>query len=276
MNNNNQFSDKIFTWRDGRHWFDVGIGLFKQVKNYWYINCLLLVVLISLASNIALGMVPILVIFASPLITAFMMNACDKVVNNQVITFAVVWQKIVQNLPAFMLLGVISAVFSIISHYLHNQLLELFSLSAQLTEEVLENMTGREAVLRGLLNLATSLPIALALAFSPALILFKKHQPLIAVKYSVLGVIKSWKAFLTLTLLFLLVFFGVVVFASFVVAIVMAIMGPTSQVLINIIILFFAVTVAGIGLCAQYQAYTEVFQPDTEADDGNTEIYTEI
>ena len=81
---------------------------------------------------------------------------------------------------------------------------------------------------------------------------------------------------MTLTLLFMLVFFGVVLMASFVVAIVMAVMGPGSQILINLIVLFFAITVAGIGLCAQFQAYTEVFQQDADIDTVETEIYTEI
>jgi hypothetical protein len=278
MNHNNhpQLADKIFTWRDGKHWFDVAIGLFKQVKNYWYLSCLLLAVLIALISNLAAGLVPVVVIFASPIITAFVMNACHHAVNKQLLSFASLWQSIINNLNAFMLLGVISALFSVISHYLHIQLLHLFNLPVELTEQMVSSMTGREAVLRGVLNLLTNLPIALALAFSPALILFKRTQPIAAVKHSVLGVIKSWKAFMTLTLLFMLVFFGVVLMASFVVAIVMAVMGPGSQILINLIVLFFAITVAGIGLCAQFQAYTEVFQQDADIDAVETEIYTEI
>ncbi|VAW43910.1 hypothetical protein MNBD_GAMMA02-1557 [hydrothermal vent metagenome] len=277
MNNSNpEFSDKIFSWRDGRHWFDVGIALFKQVKNYWYLGCLLLGVLIALISNIAMGLVPVVVIFASPLVTAFIMNACDKATNNQTLGFASLWQEIIINLNAFMLLGVLSALFSVVAHYVHIQLLQLFNLPIELTQEMVSIITGREVMLRAVLNIVTNLPIALALAFSPALILFKRTKPLKAVKSSVLGVIKSWKAFVTLMLLFMLVFFGVVLLASFVVAIVMAVMGPGSQMLINVIILFFAVTVAGIGLCAQYQAYTEVYKHGKEDDKNGTEIYAEI
>lgn len=278
MNHNNQpqLSDKIFTWRDGKHWFDVAINLFKQVKNYWYLSCLLLAVLIALISNLAAGLVPVVVIFASPIMTAFVMNACHQAVNKQMLSFASLWQSIINNLSAFMLLGVISAIFSVIAHYLHLQLLQIFNLPAELTEQMVSSMTGREAILRGLLSLLTNLPIALALAFSPALILFKKTQPLAAVKHSMLGVIKSWKAFMTLTLLFMLVFFGVVLLASFVVAVVVTVMGPGSQILINLIVLFFAITVAGMGLCAQFQAYTEVFQQDTDVDAVKTEVYAEI
>jgi len=279
--NTPQFSDKIFAWRDGRHWFDVGIVLFKQVKNYWYLSCLMLALVISLVSYVAMGLVPVVVIFASPLTTAFIMNACNKATHNQVLGFASLWQNIINNLNAFLLLGTLSAVFSVISYYVHIQLLHWFNMPVELTQEIAKTMTGREAMLRAVLNIVTNLPIALALAFSPALILFKKTKPIDAVKSSVLGVIKSWKAFLTLMLLFMLVFFGIILLASFMVAIIMTVMGPSSQMLVNVIIVFFAVTAAGIGLCAQYQAYSEVYQhdqegDDTEGDENGTEIYAEI
>ena len=278
MNDSNhpQLADKTFTWRDGRHWFDEGIVLFKQVKNYWYLNCMLLAVLIALVANLSMSLVPVVVIFASPLITAFIMNACHKAANNQVLNFASLWQNIVRHINAFMLLGVISALLSVIFQYLHIQLLQLFNLPIEISEEMVANMTGGEAMLRAVLNIATNLPIALALAFSPALILFKQTKPIEAVKSSVLGVIKSWKAFLTMMLLFMLLFFGVVILASLVVAIVMAVIGPGNQLLINIIVLFFAVTAAGIGLCAQYQAYMEVFQQDNKVDENDSEFYAEI
>ncbi len=275
-NGNTQLSEKVFSWRDGRHWFDVGISLFKQVKNFWYLNCLLLGVLVLLIANIAIGLVAIVVIFASPLITAYMMNACKYAASNEILNFSMLWQQIVKRLNAFMLLGVISALLSVASYYIHIQLLHVFNLPVDLTEDLVAGMTGKEALLRAVLNVITSLPIALALAFSPALVLFQDNHPFQGVKYSVLGVIRSWKAFVTLTLLFLLVFFGVVLLASFVIAIIMAVMGPSSQILVNIVVLFFAVTAAGIGLCAQYQAYTEVFQDKKEEGDHDTEIYAEI
>jgi hypothetical protein len=276
-----RLTDKIFTWKDGRHWFDVGIFLFKQVKNYWYISCLLLGVLIVLLSQLSASLVPVVMIFASPIITAFIMNACDKTINKQVLVFSALWQKIVANINAFMLLGVISALLSVIAHYAHIQLLHFFNLPVDITAELAKTMTGGEAMLRTVLNLVTNLPIVLALAFSPALILFQNTKPFTAVKSSVEGVIKSWKAFVTLMLLFMLVFFGIVLLASFVIAIVMTVLGPSSQMLVNAIIVFFAVTAAGIGLCAQYQAFTEVYE-NGDSDDGtgliqnDTEIYTEI
>jgi len=272
------FSDKNFSWQDGRHWFDAGIVLFKQVKNYWYLTCLLLGVLMALVSNIALGMVTVLVVFTSPLITAFIMNACFKVKNNQELSFAVLWQDIAVHLNGLMVLGVLSAVFSVIAHTINTQLLHWFGLPIELTPEMLGHITGGDVLLRAMLSMLTNIPIALALAFSPVLVLLKLISPLTAVKYSVLGVLKSWKAFVSLVLLFLLAVFAVIVLVSLLVGIIMAVMGPSSQILINMMALFVGLTVAGIGLCAQYQAYTEIFynNPESNEDDDDTEVYAEI
>ena len=190
-----QIADKAFTWRDGRHWFDAGIVLFKQVKNHWYLICLLFAVVVALISQVAVNMVHVVVVFTSPLITAFMMNACHKSTNNELSHGVSLWQSISSHLNALMLLGVISAVLSVMTHYVHIQMLQVFGLSVELTQEMVEVMTGREALLRTVINVVINLPIALALAFSPALILFKRCQPIKAIKYSVLGVIKSWKSF---------------------------------------------------------------------------------
>ena len=119
--------------------------------------------------------------------------------------------------------------------------------------------------------------MALALAFSPALIALNRHPPIAAITLSIQGVVKAWRAFLMLTLLFILVFFGIVVIASVAIAMVQGILGSGGQLLTQLIIMFFVLTAAGIGLCAQYQAYTEIFMAaSTQEDDDGTEIYTEI
>lgn len=272
-----EFSDKTFSWRDGKRWFDSGINYFKQVKNYWYLNCLWLAVVVTLLSNIALELVSIVVIFASPVITAFIMHACDKAAKNQMTSFVICWQLTMKYFQPLMLLGLLSAVFSVISYYVHIQLLHVFNLPVELTESMASQMSGKEAILRAVLNIVTNLPIAMALAFSPALILFKQSKPLLAIKFSVLAVLKAWRSFVILMLLFIMVFIGIVVLASLIVAVVMAVMGPSSQFLTGAIIMFFVVTVAGIGLCAQYQAFTEIFWDNSdEIESDQVEIYTEI
>ncbi len=272
-----QFTAKTFSWKDGRHWFDVGVELFKQVKNHWYLACLLMAVLLMLVASVSLQLVAVLVVFVSPLMTAFLMAACQRTQTKQVVTFGLLWQMVLRQLNALLMLGLLSAVLGVIFHYIHLQLLAWFELPAELTEEMVKNMSGKESLLRAWLNLMTNLPIALALAFSPALILFKESAVVTAVKFSVAGVLRSWRAFVALMLLFLLVFFAVVLLASLVIAVLVAVLGPAQQLVVNLVIMFFVVTAAGIGLCAQYQAYTEIFITDTDQNEANgTEIYAEI
>ncbi len=270
------FSEKEFTWRDGKHWFDAGILFFKAVKSYWYLNCLILGGLMVLISSFSITLTTIMMVFASPLVTAIMMKACADASDKKILSYYKLWQQVFNKLNALLLLGLITAVFSVISQYIHIHLLGLFALPVELTEDMMKNMTGKEVILRGILNIMTNLPIALALVFSPALIIFKSHQPIQAIQHSFLGFIKSWKAFLTLMLLFLLMFFGVVLLASFVISLIVTVMGAGSEILVNMVVLFFIVTAAGIGLCAQFQAYREVFQQVEEVNKSGSEIYAEI
>ena len=271
------FSAKTFTWKDGKLWFDSGVTLFKQVKNYWYLLCMMLAVVMMLSANISLAFVGLLMVFVSPLITAFIMNLCHNIKQQAMFTFSSLWTEILSQINLLLLLGVYAILLSLLFQQAHLQLLAVFQLPVELTETMLKNISGKESLLRALLNLVTNLPVAFAMAFAPALILFNHLQPHTAIKFSVLGVLKAWKAFAALALLFTLMFFGVVMLATLIISIIMAVFGPASQVMINVIILFFAITIAGIGLCAQYQAFVEIFNINNEppANHG-TEIYTEI
>ena len=270
-------SDKTFSWRDGRRWFDAGLNYFKLVKNYWYLACMAVGTLLVLIGQLAAPLMALVVIFASPIITAFMVSCCHQVKQNQPLSFSQLWLPVTNNLAAILLLGVISAVLSLLFNAIHEQVLNLLGLPIELTEAMVRNMSGKESLLRVLLSMLTSLPLALALAFSPALIALNRHPPIAAITLSIQGVVKAWRAFLMLTLLFILVFFGIVVIASVAIAMVQGILGSGGQLLTQLIIMFFVLTAAGIGLCAQYQAYTEIFMAaSTQEDDDGTEIYTEI
>jgi len=271
------FSDKIFTWKDGKLWFDSGISLFKQIKNYWYILCLLLTVVMMLSANISTAFVGIMAVLISPLITAVVMSLCHNTQNNTAYTFSSLKSVLIPNLQSFLLLGGYAVLLSLFFQQVHLQLLAVFQLPAELTETMVANMSGKESLFRALLNLITNIPLALAMAFAPALVLFTQTQPHTAIKFSVLGVLKSWKAFIALTLLFMMMFFGVVMLAMLLISIIMAVLGPASQLMINVIVLFFIITIAGIGLCAQYQALIEIFNIQQDQDDNEGgEIYTEI
>lgn len=271
------FSDKVFTWKDGKLWFDSGIKLFKQIKNYWYLLCFVLALVMMLSANISITLAGILTVFISPLITAFVMSLCQSINDKTVFTFSSIGSSLLMQLNSFLLLGVYAVLISLLFQQVHIQLLVMFQLPAELTESMMENMSGKESVLRAILNLVTNLPVALAMAFAPALLLFNHSPPHTAIKYSVIGVLKTWKPFVALALLFILMFFAAVMLAVLLISIIMAVLGPASQVMINVIVLLFVVTIAGIGLCAQYQAFIEVF--NIQKDDSNidaAEIYTEI
>jgi|GEM_PF-2416908 len=270
-------ADKTFSWRDGRKWFDAGLNYFKQVKNYWYLACMAVGTLLILIGQLAPPLMALVIIFASPIITAFMVSCCHQVKQNQPLSFNQLWQPVTNNMAAILFLGMVSALLSLLLNAIHEQVLNFLGLPIELTEAMVRDMSGKESLLRALLSLLTSLPLALALAFSPALIALNRYPTLTAITLSIQGVIKAWRSFLMLTLLFILVFFGVVVIASVAIAVVQGVLGSGGQLLTQLIVMFFVLTAAGIGLCAQYQAYTEIFiaASDQEGDDG-TEIYTEI
>ncbi len=271
------FTSKSFSWKDGKHWFNEGIELFKHVKNHWYLSCLLMGVLLLLTATVSATLVMILVVFLSPVVTAFMMNCCHHVRSSKPLTFSVLWQAVFRELNYFLLLGLVSALLTLVMQQIHLQLMVAYNLPLELTEEMMQNMSGREALLRVLFNLLTNIPVALALAFSPALILFKKTHPFHAIQYSIKGFLKSWKAFVSMVMLIVLVFFGAMILASFFASVFMAVLGTASEFMINVLVLFFAFTITGIGLCCQYQAYTELFDQDNEEDEENgTEVYAEI
>jgi hypothetical protein len=279
MNQNNSalvYNTKTFSWRDGKRWFDGGVELFKHAKNYWYLLCLLVGLLMLLVGQLSDVLMTVVVMFVSPLVTAFVMKLCHLIAAKQTVIVSQIWQLIMSHLSAFLILGALSALLSLLFQQVHIQLLVLAGLPLELTEEMVKQMSGKEVLVRALINIATNLPVALALSFSPALILFNQTAPLTAMKQSVFGVLRAWKSFVVLVLLFMLMFFGVMVLASVIMAVLSTVLGANSHGLIQLIILFFAITVAGIGLCAQYLAFIDIFQIKSAEENQATEVYTEI
>jgi len=275
-NKTNPFNNKNFTWSDGRRWFDQGLILFKKNKNTWYLACFSVAVLMMLVANVSLQLVTFLMVFVSPVLTAFMMNACQKSHKQQPLVWGELLSDLSKKSNVLLVLGAMALLISVFFHYVHIQLLMLFQLPVEITQDMVENMSGQEAFVRAVLNLLTSVPVALALAFSPALVMLKSHTAIEAIKLSFIGVTKAWKAFLVLTLLFILLFFAVLLLVSFVFSILMAVLGPSNQVVMNMILVFFVITVAGIGLCAQYQAFIEIFNNETDKTKEDSAFYTEI
>jgi hypothetical protein len=272
-----QFTNKELSWRHGKQWFDQGVFDFKSLKSYWYFACLVLGLLMMFIGQFTPKLMPFTMIFISPLFTAFMMSLCKSQNAGQAIKVPSVISSIQLKLSDFFILGVISAALGLLAQQIHLQLLHFLGLPVELTEEMVKNMTGKEAFVRSMLNMVTNLPVAMALAFSPALILFNNSKPIKAITNSFLGVIKGWKGFVVIVLLFFLLFMAVVICASLILTLVAAMTGGASNLIVNVIIFFFVLTIAGIGICTQYQAFCDIFHQKTpDEDDDGTEIYTEI
>lgn len=271
------FSNKLISWRQGKIWFEQGLHDFKALKNQWYLVCLLLVLVISAFSQFAPVATALVVVMISPVVAALMMGLCRCKAEQLPVQFSTVWQKIRSRFNDFFMLGVLSVLLSFLFQQIHTQMLLVLGLPIELTEAMVKNMSGKEALIRTVLNLMTNLPVAMALAFSPALLLFNGSRPLVAIKSSFFAVVRAWKAFVVLVLMFFLLFMAVLIFASLIMTVILSVLGAASHFLVNVIVLFFVFTVAGIGICAQYQAYVDIFEQDQNEQQSETaEIYTEI
>jgi hypothetical protein len=269
---------QTFTWKNGRQWFEQGVMTFKAIKAYWYMATLALMMVAAVLMNLAPVVVSLIMIILSPVLTAFIMVLCQQLNTQQPLSAAVAWSAVTGTMNNLLLLGVLAALLSVVFQLIHNQLILLLGLPLEVTEEMVQQMTGKEAMTRVLVAMLTNLPVALALAFSPILVLLQGQLPWAAMRQSVAAVLTAWRAFLALTVMFILLTFGIIVLASLMISILLMVMGGASALIINLIIMFGMITLLGVGLCAQFHAYLELFTGPGEAGDSadGTEIYTEI
>ncbi|WP_223789080.1 BPSS1780 family membrane protein [Marinicella meishanensis] len=275
-----QFNPQPFTWKHGKGWFDAGIQIFLRVKKQWFVACILVGLLMVLVGGINPQLMSVAMVFVAPVLTAYMMNCC-RLAGQTANPTSTGWQAVGAQLAPLLVLGVLSGLLSVLFSYVHDQILLAYGLPVVLTEELVKNMSGRESLFRALLSLLTQLPVVVALAFAPALILFHQTLPFKAMQYSAVAVLRTWKAFMALTLLFMLLFFAILMVASLLFSLMMTLAGGIHAMMINVVVLFLLVTAGGMGLGAQYQAYTEVFVTEDEPDkpngnDDGTEVYAEI
>lgn len=272
-NNTPKFSPQRFTWKHGKGWFDAGIKLFKVVKNQWYLACIALGLMLMLIGGNNPQLMSVVMVFVAPVLTAYMMNCCRLAGQVDQLSVAA-WPAVGQKLMPLLVLGVCSGLLSVLLNYVHDQVLLAYHLPVVLTEEMVKDMSGRESLFRALLSLVTQIPVVMVMAFAPALILFQDTWPLKAMQCSARAVLRTWQAFVALTVLFMLLFFAIMMAASL-----LTLTGGIPVMLIYVVVLFLLVSAGGMGLGAQYQAYTEIFLDDQESpkgpDDG-TEVYAEI
>ncbi|MCB1582754.1 MAG: BPSS1780 family membrane protein [Marinicella sp.] len=267
-------SHKPITWKHGKQWLEHGLITFKAVKMFWYFICFVLAILMSSVELLAPSLVPLLVVFTSPFVAALMMAFCQKQQQGSNINPAEIGQMIYSNSSSLMILGLLGVVLSLFFQYLHDQLLIFWGLPTELTQTIIKNMAAKEALIRTILNIFTNLPLAVAFTFSPALILFNQIQPFTAIQSSFSGVMYSWKAFVVLMLLFILVFMVILLFAGFVISTMMMVFGAASNVFIEIMVFFFILTFAGIAMSAQYHAYIDIYGINQQDDNPDEEMFT--
>lgn len=267
-----------FNWKNGRQWFEQGVMTFKAIKFHWYLACLGLMMLAAFLMQLAPLVVSLVMIILSPVLTAFIMSLCQQLNARQQPAAGQAWAAVIAVINHLLVLGVLAAVLSVLFQLIHNQLLALLGLPLEVTEEMVQEMTGKEALVRVLVAMLTNLPVALALAFSPVLVLLHQLLPWAAMRLSVQAVLSAWRAFLALTVMFVLLTFAIIVLASLMISVLMVVTGGASALIINLIILFGMITLLGVGLCAQFHAYLALFNPadDSGENPDGTEIYTEI
>ncbi|MFC3193767.1 BPSS1780 family membrane protein [Marinicella sediminis] len=268
-------NQQTFNWKNGRQWFDQGVMTFKKIKSYWYLACLLLLVMATLVMQFLPVLVFVVMLVFSPLLTAFIMALCQQSKNQQGVNLAAARADVLKVFNQLVVLGVLTALLSVLFQLIHNQLLLLLGLPVEVTEQMVQTMPGKEAFVRVMVALLTNLPVALAMAFAPVLVLYHAQLPWKAMQWSVAGVLSAWRAFLALTVMFILMTFAVIVLASLMISLLMMVMGTASAMVVNLVIMFAMVTLLGVGLCAQYHAYLDIYIATNEPTDG-TEIYTEI
>ena len=273
-----QNNPQKFTWKNGRQWFEQGVMTFKTIKFYWYMATLALMLLAAVLMNLAPVVVSLIMIILSPVLTAFIMGLCQQLNLKQPLSAAQAWAAVTGTMNNLLLLGILAALLSVLFQLVHNQLIVLLGLPLEVTEDMVQQMTGKEAMTRVLVAMLTNLPVALALAFSPILVLLQGQLPWPAMRQSVAAVLTAWRAFLALTVMFILLTFGIIVLASLMISILLMVMGGASALIINLIIMFGMITLLGVGLCAQFHAYLELFKaPGDSGESGDgTEIYAEI
>ncbi len=135
-NNTPLFTNTEFSWKSGKNWFDAGVMYFKQVKMQWYSVCIMLGVLMVLIGNVSPELVTIMMVFASPMVSAFMMNCCQQASNLSSHSLAMLWKPVIENFNAFIILGVLTALLSLLLNYLQEQILLIYDLPVVMTEEM--------------------------------------------------------------------------------------------------------------------------------------------
>ena len=164
-----------------------------------------------------------------------------------------------------LLLGVLAVILNYAMHAVQLMLLESFQLPP-LTEETAAQINLSEALLRLFINLATGLPVAILMAFSPALVMFNQDTPIQAMIRSVKTVMFAWQAILSLTLWLMLLAMA----AAFIVSLLVGLLAGAFGIgVVNVFMLLFMGVMMGVVFSANYVSYDALYPLNDDKGDDN-------
>lgn len=272
-------------WSLGKRWLLQSIGLFQVMQKQWYATVMLVGFSVLLLSMISPQFALMLLMLCMPLITAWFYIHCRHrqfhfsqgqwLTRHPALAWPLAWQQLKIRFNALLSLGLVAVVINYGMYYVQEGLMNLWQI-APLTQELAQQLTLQEAFLRMFINVLTGLPLALLMAFSPALIMFNNNTPFKAMILSVKTVLMAWKPLLSLFIWVFILLMAV----SFIVGIVNALLAAVFGVgVTGVIMLLFLMVMMGFVFSTNYISYIELFpdEADNEPTDAETQpTYIEI
>lgn len=258
-------------WSTGKQWLNQGIRLFQQMQKHWYATLLLVGISVMFLSILSTQVALMVLMLTMPLMTAWFYLLCRGVQRNpqQLHLFGQLWSEcgslLLTRFNHLLLLGVLAVILNYAMHFVQLMLLETLQLPP-LTQEAAAEISLSEALSRMLVNLITGLPVALLMAFSPALVMFNEENPIQAMIGSVKTVLFAWQAILSLTLWLMLLAMA----AAFIISLVMGLLATAFGLgVVNILMLIFMGVMLGVVFSANYVTYDALYPDKNNNNDDN-------
>ena len=270
------------TWSLGKQWLSQGIRLFQQMQKHWYATLLFIGLGVMLLSILSAQVALMALMLSMPVMTAWYYLLCrqsqltDDSSPDGGRLWSQCWSLLMIRFNWLLLLGVLAVIINYAMHAVQIMLLESLQLPP-LTEEAVAQLSLSEAMLRIGVNLLTGLPVALLMAFSPALVMFNHDNPVQAMIRSVKTVMYAWQPILSLTLWLMLLAMAVVFLMSLVLSLLASAFGMGVA---NVLLLLFMGVMMGVVFSANYVTFDALY-PARQDKDNDTEqpqesMYKEI
>jgi uncharacterized membrane protein len=196
---------------NGWLWIADGFNLFKMNPVVWIVNLIILVVIM-----IALALIPFLGALGTyillPIFTGGLMLGCHALTHNEPLEVGHLFAGFREKGGPLAMVGVLYLV-GLILIMLVASLFVGFGLFGAIFTGAKPAMSVTMILLAGLIVLGLSVPLAMAIWFAPALVVFHDLQPMDAMKQSFSGCLKNIVPFLVYGILGLVI--GIVAFIPF-------------------------------------------------------------